>query len=432
MLTKAPKGTKDILPEASAQWHRIEDIMRDICARYGFMEARTPVFEHTELFLRSVGDTTDIVQKEMYTFEDKGGRSVTLKPEGTAGVVRMFVEHGLFNLAQPTKMYYLNTPVFRYENPQAGRLREHHQFGIELFGAKSATCDAEIISLAMDVLKSAGVEGLALNINSIGCMECRPGYNTKLKAYFAENENRLCNMCKNRLQTNPLRILDCKDEGCADIIADAPLILDSICGECAGHFDLLQSCLQSIGMDFRINPKIVRGLDYYTKTVFEIISTEIGSQGTVCGGGRYDGLVAEVGGPDMPGVGFGMGMERLLMVLQSQNKAITPLNAYDIYICSMDEEGAKQAFRLAKALRDAGVSAELNHGGKSMKAQFKYADKLGVSYVAIMGQDELEKGIIKLKDMKGGPEDELPIGTAVEAILKMLGKDKRFDDIEGV
>ena len=312
---RAPKGTKDILPDESYRWQYVEEKIRDITRRFHFSEIRVPTFEHTELFLRGVGDTTDVVQKEMYTFNDKGDRSITLRPEGTAGVTRAFIESGMAAGPQPTKMYYLALPVFRYENPQAGRLREHHQFGVEFFGAPDASADAEIINLAWTVLRELGITKLKLNINSIGCKECRKTYNDALVAYYEQRENELCDTCKTRLHKNPLRLLDCKEEHCSELAADAPKIIDYLCDDCNSHFESLKGYLALLGIEYAVNPLIVRGLDYYTKTVFEIISDEIGAKGTVCGGGRYDGLIQELGGPDMPGVGFGMGMERLLMVL---------------------------------------------------------------------------------------------------------------------
>ena len=316
MAIQAPKGTKDVTPRESYKWQYIEKIARETCDNFGFSEIRTPVIEHTELFLRGVGDTTDIVQKEMYTFDDKGGRSITLKPEGTAGAARMFIENNLFNDPQPTKMYYLYCPVFRYDKPQAGRLREHHQFGVEVYGAPRASIDAECIELAMTVLDKIGVKGLSVNINSIGCPNCRPKYNELLKEYLRSNYDGLCETCKSRFEKNPLRILDCKEEKCKRICEGAPTILDCLCDECRAHFEELKGCLDSVGIQYKVDPFIVRGLDYYTKTVFEIIANSEGYSGTVCGGGRYDGLLEQLGGPKLPGIGFGMGMERLLLIAE--------------------------------------------------------------------------------------------------------------------
>jgi histidyl-tRNA synthetase len=408
MLTKAPKGTKDVLPAQSGKWQYVESVIRDICARFGYREIRTPVFEHTELFLRGVGDTTDIVQKEMYTFEDKGGRSITLKPEGTAGVVRSFVENSLYADAQPTKMYYLSTPVFRYERPQAGRLREHHQFGVEVFGSQGPSIDAEVITVALSLFHTLGIHGLALNINSIGCKECRPAYNTALREYLKQREESLCRNCRERMVTNPLRTLDCKEDTCRDVVREAPVMLDCLCDECAAHFEGLKKRLEAAGIAYSVNPFIVRGLDYYTKTVFEIISTDIGAQGTVCGGGRYDGLVEEVGGPSMPGIGFGLGIERLLLVLESLGIELPEPRLCDAYVCTLGDAAAVEGFCVTKRLRDDGIKAECDHMGRSLKAQLKYAGKLGARFTIIIGDDELSKGVAVVRDMQQSEEKTVP------------------------
>lgn len=413
---QAPKGTKDVTPKESYKWQYIEALARELCEYYGFREVRTPVIEHTELFLRGVGDTTDIVQKEMYTFDDRGGRSITLKPEGTAGAARMFLENGLFNDAQPTKMYYLNCPVFRYDKPQAGRLREHHQFGVEVYGAPRASADAECIRLAMALLTRVGVQNLAVHINSIGCPKCRPAYNDALREYLRGRYGELCEVCKSRFEKNPLRILDCKEEKCKAVCAGAPTILDCLCEECEAHFAELQGCLTSVGVAYTVDPFIVRGLDYYTKTVFEIIAKCEGYAGTVCGGGRYDGLMAELGGPSLPGVGFGMGMERLLLVAELSGAQIPAPRRTDVYIAALGEAARAAGFALADELRGQGVIAEFDHVGRSFKAQFKYADKLGACYVAILGEDELAKGCAKLKDMATGEERMLPLPALASAI----------------
>ena len=379
---------------------------------------RTPVFEHTELFLRGVGDTTDIVQKEMYTFCDKGDRSITLKPEGTAGVVRSFVESGLCAAAQPTKMYYLSTPVFRYENPQAGRLREHHQFGIEIFGAPQASADAEIIALALQLFEKLGIHDLSLNINSIGCDACRPAYQKELKEYFHAHKDELCETCLERLEINPLRILDCKEEQCKRVAQDAPHMIDHLCEDCAQHFAQLQEYLTDLGIAFSINPFIVRGLDYYTKTVFEIISNRIGAQGTVCGGGRYDKLVHEIGGPQMAGVGFGLGIERLLLVLEQSGLEIPQPVLCDLYIAVMGQEAKHTAFKLVDALRRAGIKAETDHAGRSVKAQFKYADKLQARYVATIGESELASGEVRIRNMGDGSETQVKISEIINFFNK--------------
>lgn len=399
-----PKGTKDMLPEEAFKWHYVENTARNVAAQFGFKEIRTPVFEHTELFLRGVGETTDIVIKEMYTFEDKGGRSVTLKPEGTAGVARAYVSSVQGSGILPYKMYYL-TPVFRYERPQAGRLREHHQFGVELYGAASAMADVEVISLAKRFFDTIGLEKLTLNINSIGCPKCRKVYNEALKKYLADNLKYMCPTCNSRFEKNPLRILDCKEEKCKAVTAEAPVVLDYLCDECKEHFEKLKRGLDEVGIKYVVNPKIVRGLDYYTKTVFEFVSDAIGAQGTVCGGGRYDSLVEEVGGKPTPAVGFGMGLERLLIVLESENLLErAPKEAVDYYIGSMGEKEADYAVKLAASLRAKGKSVETDLVGRSVKAQMKYADKIGAKYVIIIGDDEIKSKIFKVKDMTSGEE----------------------------
>ncbi len=418
MINK-PRGTEDILPADSLLWQKVEQTAREICGAYGYREIRTPVFEDTALFQRGVGDTTDVVQKEMYTFTDKGDRSVTLKPEGTAGVARMFMESKLFNEAQPTKLYYLYCPVFRYEKPQAGRLREHHQFGVEVYGAPRASVDAECIALALDLFRTLGIGGLSVNVNSIGCPECRPAYNAKLREYLQANYDGLCETCRTRFEKNPLRILDCKEETCKRIAAGAPKMIDCLCDDCKAHFEELKASLAAMGIAYTIDPMIVRGLDYYTKTVFEIISTEGQYKGTVCGGGRYDCLLEQLGGPKMPGVGFGLGMERLLLVAESFREIPAP-EPVGVYLAAMGEAARGEGMRLVKALRDAGVKAEFDHVGRSFKAQFKYADKLGARFVAILGDDEVKTGVIKLKNMETGEEAATPLAEFVETVKAIL------------
>ena len=417
MSYSVPKGTKDLLPEDTYKWQFVEEVIRNICRKYGFNEIRTPIFEHTEVFVRGVGDTTDVVSKEMYTFEDKGKRSITLRPEGTAGVARSIIENSIASGPQPTKLYYLSAPMFRYENPQAGRQRQFHQFGLEIFGAPNASVDAETIALAWEVLNAVGVHNLSLNINSIGCPECRPKYREKLIAYFEERKDKLCKTCLERLYKNPLRILDCKEESCHEVGKDAPLIIDHLCPECSDHFEKLKSYLDEYGINYKINPHIVRGLDYYTKTVFEIISDEIGAQGTVCGGGRYDGLVEQLGGPKLCGIGFGMGMERLMMVIEGTGAAALPEKPrLDCYIASMGENARVKCVGILKTLRDNGISADMDHVSRSMKAQFKYAGKLGVRFVASIGDNELERGMARLKNMDTGEEKEVAFAEIGEAI----------------
>lgn len=415
-MINIPKGTKDVLPFESYKWHYVERIARETADLYCLNEIRTPTFEHTELFLRGVGDTTDIVNKEMYTFLDKGERSITLKPEGTAGVARSFIENGLFNNAMPLKMYYI-TPVFRYENPQKGRLREHHQFGVEVYGGAGADTDAEVIKLAYTVLKKCGLS-VKLYINSMGCPECRKKYNEALKGYFADKLDKLCPTCRERYYKNPLRILDCKEEGCKALCKDAPKIVDYLCDDCSSHFKKLQELLTDCGVAYEINPFIVRGLDYYTKTVFEFVTTALGSQGTVCGGGRYDNLISELGGTPTCGVGFGMGIERLLMLMEAENVVIPMHENVKLYIASMGDEAYKKAFEIASELRDKGVKAEIDHAGRGIKAQFKYADKIRAENVVTLGDNELSTGVAQIKNMADGKLTEIKISDIASYFAK--------------
>ncbi len=416
MLTQAPKGTQDVLPGESYRWQKIEATMRDVCALYGLREVRTPMFEHTELFQRGVGDTTDVVQKEMYTFLDKGGRSITLKPEGTAGAVRAFLEAKLYSEPLPCKMYYVSCPVFRYEKPQAGRLREHHQLGIEVFGAKDASCDAEVIAVALDILRRSGIEGLRLTINSIGCPSCRQAYNETLKDFLRPLLGDLCETCQGRFERNPMRILDCKEEKCQKLIEGAPAMLDHLCPECADHFEKLKGYLAAQGIAYEVDSRIVRGLDYYTKTVFEIITKTSSGHLTVCGGGRYDGLVEALGGPATPGIGFGMGVERLIMVQDMDGSAPAQEKLYDVFVCTLGDEARLEGVKLVKELRENGVKCDLDHAARSLKAQFKYADKSGASKVIVLAGDELSRGVVKLRDMAQSTEEEIARDTIVQVI----------------
>ena len=420
MLTRAPKGTKDILPSESYSWQYVEEKIRQIARLYGYREIRTPIFEHTDLFVRSVGDTTDIVQKEMFTFEDKGKRSITLKPEGTAGVVRAYIEHSLYAEPQPIKVYYI-TPCFRHERPQAGRQRQFNQFGVEVFGGKEASLDAEIISLAVKLFDSLAIKGLKVNLNSIGCPDCRGPYHEKIKEYLGDNINSLCKSCSDRYEKNPLRILDCKEEGCKALIAGIPLILDNLCDECKDHFDQVKAFLDAKGIDYQINPLIVRGLDYYTKTVFEIISDSLGAQSTVCGGGRYDGLVEECGGPKTPGIGFAIGLERLMMILEAQKAIDIIEEPMDIYIATIGYMARLKASDLISVLRKKGISADMDHVGRSIKAQFKYAGKQGYKFVCTIGENELTTGDLRIKNMKEGKEDSIRIESLLDYLIKQLG-----------
>ncbi|MBQ6563461.1 MAG: histidine--tRNA ligase [Clostridia bacterium] len=419
MLTQAPRGTKDVLPTESYRWQYLEAKMRAAASEAGYREVRTPVFEHTELFARGVGDTTDIVQKEMYTFKDKGDRSITLKPEGTAGAVRAFLESNLYADPLPCKMYYLAAPIFRYEAPQAGRLREHHQFGLECFGAKDATADAELILLAYKLLNGLGVSNLSVNVNSIGCPQCRPKYNEALRTYLKDHLNDLCEDCKNRYERNPLRVLDCKQPKCQAVVAQAPVLLDYLDDECRDHFAQLQDCLKTMNIPFQVNPKIVRGLDYYTKTVFELITKTKEGNLTVCGGGRYDHLVEQLGGPDIPAVGFGMGIERVLVLLDGEGVVIPKPSQYDVFVTYMGDHRL-DAFRLVQNLRMSGLKADMDHCSRSLKAQFKYANKTGSPITATIGDEEAENGMVKLRNMETRQETTVTLQSASDTIYSML------------
>lgn len=414
MEVQAPKGTKDMLPQDAYKWHFVENKFREIAKFYGMREIRTPMFEHTDLFLRGVGDTTDIVQKEMYTFNDKGNRSITLKPEGTAPVVRAFIENRLFNEAQPTKLYYA-IPCFRYENVQKGRLRQFHQFGTEVFGSKEPSMDAEVIAFAMEFLKSLGLKSLSLNINNLGCPNCRPKYNEALKKFLEENYDDLCGLCQSRFEKNPMRILDCKNKNCGEITKNAPIILDYMCEECDTHFTEVKKYLDALNIPYTMDPGIVRGLDYYTKTIFEILNDDF----TVCGGGRYDRLIEQLGGPEMPAVGFGLGIERLLLTLQNEGIEIPNEGLYDLYIGARGEDGKLASFKLANALRTRGIKTEINHMGRSLKAEMKYANKIGAKFTVVLGDDELQTGNAKFKRMSDGEQFEVNLNN-IEEIVAIL------------
>ena len=407
-MINIPKGTKDMLPSEAYKWHYVEDIARQTAHSFGFKEIRTPTFEHTELFLRGVGETTDIVNKEMYTFNDKGDRSMTLRPEGTAGVARSYIENGLVQNGLPLKTYYIAS-IFRYEKPQNGRLREHHQFGVEMYGSDLPKADVEIISLAYAFLRNVGLTELALNINSIGCKECRAKYNQALKEYIGANLESMCATCKSRFEKNPLRILDCKEDRCKTITAGAPKILDYLCDDCQAHFDGVQKGLKALDIPFTVNAGIVRGLDYYTRTVFEFVSTDIGAQGTVCGGGRYNHLVEEVGGKPTPAAGFGLGLERLLLVLENTNNLKAEEKGIDVYVAPLGERASDESQAICQKLRQAGLSAETDLMGRSLKAQMKYADKINAHYVAILGDDELDQGVATVKNMAEGESKQVSL-----------------------
>ncbi|MBU3131381.1 histidine--tRNA ligase [Clostridium gasigenes] len=414
MEMQAPKGTKDMLPEDAYKWQYVESILRDVAKNYGIREVRTPMFENTELFSRGVGETSDIVTKEMYTFNDKGNRSITLKPEVTAPVVRAFVENRLFNEAQPTKLYYIS-PCFRYEKAQRGRFRQFHQFGVEVFGSKEPSMDVEVISVAMTSLKKMGLKSLSLNINNLGCPNCRPNFNEALKKYLEDNKECLCGLCQTRLEKNPMRILDCKEKKCGEITKNAPIILDYMCEECDTHFEKVKKHLEALEIPYKVDPSIVRGLDYYTKTIFEILSSEF----TVCGGGRYDKLIEEIGGPDMPAVGFGLGLERLLLTLEKEGIEIPKENLFDLYIGARGDNAEMEGFKLANKLRESGIKCETNHMGRAVKAQMKYANKIGAAFTTILGDDELQNKTIRLKRMSDGEQFEVSLEN-IEEIANVL------------
>ena len=414
-MINIPKGMKDVLPSQSYKWQYVEETARQVAKTFGFKEIRTPVLEHTELFLRGVGDTTDIVNKEMYTFTDKGNRSVTLKPEGTAGVARSFVENGMLNDGLPAKMYYFS-PAFRYERPQAGRLREHHQFGVELYGSANPQADAEVITLVDIFYKRLGLKEVKLQINSIGCAECRKAYSAALKEYFKPRLNEMCADCNSRFEKNPLRILDCKV--CKAITANAPAITDYLCDDCGAHFKEVQKLLKLSGVEFTVNPSIVRGLDYYSRTVFEFVSNAAGAQGTVCGGGRYDTLLQQIGEKPVPAVGFGGGIERLLMVMEAEGVNIPEPQKTRIYVAGMDEKSREAAFKIVNELRFKGISAESDLMERSVKAQFKYADKLGAEYVAVIGENELSSGEVNIKKMSDGTQAAVKFADIITYLTK--------------
>ena len=413
------KGTKDLLPQESYKWDKIESEIRAVARLFNLHKIATPTFEHTELFLRGVGDTTDIVNKEMYTFEDKGGRSVTLKPEGTAGVVRSYIENGLSQLPQPLKMYYL-TPVFRYERPQAGRLREHHQFGVEIYGADSPQQDVEVMMIARALFNRLGITSPELHINSIGCPTCRKGYNEALKAYFASKQDELCPTCRERLDKNALRILDCKEEKCAAIAAGAPSVLDYLCDDCRTHHEGVKNLLDKAEIPYSVDDRIVRGLDYYTKTVFEFVVTNIGAKATVCGGGRYNNLVEQIGGNPCPAVGFGMGIERLVLTMQAVGASFGAVPTPDVFLANIG--AADEAFLLTEKLRVAGIAAECDMMGRSLKSQMKLANKLGAKYTVVLGESELTEGKINVKDMSDGYEKEIPLSDLARYLLSNIKK----------
>ena len=417
MLTNAPKGTKDMMPDQAYKWHYIEKAFTEICRKYGFDEIRTPVFEHTELFQRGVGDTTDIVQKEMYTFQDYGKRSITLKPEGTSPVVRAYTEHKLYAGVQPTKLYY-NIPCFRYEKPQSGRLREFHQFGVETFGTADMMADAEIISLAYDFLQEMGITDIELRINSVGCPHCRKKHREALREFLKPKYDQLCDTCKDRFDRNPMRIIDCKSPVCHELVQGAPMMIDYMCDDCAEAFEQLKSNLDAMGIEYTVDPGIVRGLDYYTKTAFEFVTTKIGAQGTVCGGGRYDHLVEEIGGPATPGVGFGLGKERLLLTMEACGVEIPEPAGADVFIAVMGDEAKAAGLKLMRELRQNGLAVQMDIMGRNIKNQFKYANRIHASKTVVIGQDELENDSFTIKNMETSEQVTVPMGSLAEELMK--------------
>ena len=411
VITQAPRGTEDVLPEEAVQWQVIEAVMRSEAALHGFGEVRTPVIEHPELFQRGVGDTTDIVQTEMYTFLDKGGRSVTLRPECTAGAARAMLEHGVYNNGLPVKFYYF-TSCYRYEKAQKGRLREFHQFGAEMYGSADPLADAEVILLGSSIFERFGLKDVRLEINSIGCPECRAKYLEALRAYFEDRKGELCETCLGRLERNPMRILDCKSPVCSAIAQGAPRMLDYLCDGCREHFESVKQALDAVGVAYTVNPSIVRGLDYYTRTVFEFLAPIDGKELAVCAGGRYDGLIEELGGQSMPALGFGLGMERLLLLLKQQSVELPGADPCEIFIASLGQPAKLAAFRLCDTLWKSSVQAACDVNARGLKAQMKYADKIGAKYCLVLGDDELAAGKAELKNMKTGEKKKISLGES--------------------
>lgn len=424
MLTTRPRGTNDILPGKIEKWHYLESLLRNISLLYGYEEIRTPIFEHTELFLRSVGETSDIVEKEMYTFIDRGERSLTLRPEGTASTVRAFVENKLFAEAIPGKLYYLG-PMFRYDRPQAGRYRQFHQFGVEVIGSRDPGLDAEVIAMAMDIFGRLGLEGLAVELNSVGCPKCRPVHLEKMKEYLAPQKHELCPTCQGRFDKNPLRILDCKNSRCQELIKDIPAITDVLCDECNEHFQKVKEYLTAFGVDYHLEPRLVRGLDYYTMTAFEIVAGGIGAQSSICGGGRYDGLIEQCGGPALPGIGFATGIERILAALEQQSIEIGSPAHVQIYIAAIGEQANLKGAVLAQKLRQLGLSVEKDYLGKSLKAQLKTAGRLQAPYAIIIGGNEILNNEVVLRKMNNSTQETVKLDEIADYVLTMIKEDNK-------
>lgn len=427
-LIKAQRGTQDILPGESGRWQAVEDVMRGEAELTGFREIRTPLFEDTRLFRRSVGETTDVVQKEMYTFEDRGRRSVTLKPEGTAGAVRAYLEHGLYNDPMPVKLYYF-TPCYRYERAQAGRQREFHQFGVEMFGSALPEADAGLIAFAHSLFGRLRIKGLTLKLNSIGCPSCRAKYVEALRAYFTERKDSLCETCQSRLERSPMRILDCKNPECAEAAKGAPRILDYLCGDCKEHFRQVRERLDSVGIRYEIDPSLVRGLDYYTRTVFEFVSGDLGAQSTVCGGGRYDVLVEEMGGRPTPALGFALGMERLLMIMAAQKVEFPEPETCELYIASVGGRARAESFRISCGMHECSIASACDEVGRSLNAQMKYAGKIGAQFTLVLGDEELESGMGVIKNMKTGGKTKVNLRNDLEGQFAAISSEAE-DDIE--
>lgn len=415
MLTNAPRGTKDILPDTVGDWNYVEGEIRELCRRFGYSEIRTPIFEHTELFQRGIGEGTDVVDKEMYTFTDRGERSITLRPENTASAVRAYLQNKLYAQSNLVKLFYIGS-MFRYDRPQAGRMREFHQFGVEALGEANPAVDAEVILLAMNLLEGLGLKNLELSINSVGCPKCRSKYRTMLQDFFRDKLEDLCEDCRSRFERSPLRILDCKKDSDKPYMADAPKITDCLCEECAEHFAKLKELLTSAGISFTHDPRLVRGLDYYTKTAFEIKYPPLGAQSAVAGGGRYDGLIEEMGGNPTPAVGFATGLERLLLALESQNLLPEKNRSVDAYVVALGEAAQAEGFKLLNSLRKQGLSAAMDFAGRSMKAQMKQANKLGAKYSVILGEDEIAEGVVMLRSMEDSSQEKVPMNQVAEKI----------------
>lgn len=422
MKFNAPRGTNDILPPDTLKWQYIEQKTHEIFSNYNYQEIRTPIFEYTELFQRGIGEVTDIVEKEMYTFEDKSGRSITLRPEGTASVMRSFLENKIYGQAQPTKYYYIG-PMFRYERPQSGRFRQFHQLGVEALASNDPALDVEVISLGMRLLQSLGLSELELHLNSVGCADCRPNYVEQLKTYLLKHEQDLCESCKNRINRNPLRVLDCKNESCQSVIKNAPKITDNLCNSCADHFNEVQEYLDILDIDYIINSLLVRGLDYYTNTAFEIKDNALGAQNTVFGGGRYNGLAEEIGNRDIPGIGFALGIERLLLSLEAKEIELPLESGVDLYITVIGEQAKKESFKLLDQLRNNDLRTEIDYLGRSVGSQMKSADRMNAEYTIIIGEDELSNNSATIRNMKSGSEKEIKLNNLLEEMKQLVDKE---------